>query len=74
MQAHLGPTRSARRTMVYVARTGSLYRSLGEEAVNELTDWLNQVYDAKQEMERLRRDVREILGRLHEIQMALIRQ
>lgn len=60
--------------MVYVARTGSLYRSLGEEAVNELTDWLNQVYDAKQEMERLRRDVREILGRLHEIQMTLIRQ
>ena len=34
------------------------------EAVDEIAEWLDQVYDATREIEELRRDVREILSRL----------
>jgi hypothetical protein len=38
------------------------------EAVDEIAEWLDQVYDAKRGIEELRRDVREILSRLSKTQ------
>ena len=55
------------------ARVGVLYERLGEEAVNELAAWLDQVYDAKAEMDALRRDVNEVLREVRAIQLKLCR-
>jgi hypothetical protein len=47
--------------MPQLVNVGLLYDRLGEDAVNEIAGWLDQVYDAKAEMETLRRDVKEVL-------------
>lgn len=59
--------------MPQFARVGVLYERLGEEAVNELAAWLDQVYDAKAEMDALRRDVNEVLREVRAIQLKLCR-
>ncbi len=57
--------------MPQLAKVGALYERLGEEAVNEIAAWLNQVYDARAEMDGLRRDMREVLREVRAIREAL---
>ena len=53
------------------AKVVILYEQLGEEAVNEIAAWLGQVYDAKAEMEALRRDVKEVLCQVRATKLKL---
>ncbi len=53
------------------AKVGILYEQLGEEAVNAIAAWLDQVYDARAEMDALRRDVKEVLGEVRAIKLKL---
>ena len=57
--------------MPYTARVGHLYRVLGKDGVAEIAAWMNQVYDAKREMDNLRRDVREILSEVRALRVIL---
>jgi hypothetical protein len=57
--------------MPQLAKVGALYERLGEDAVNEIAAWLDQVYDAKAEMEMLRREVREVLREVRAIGLEL---
>ena len=59
--------------MVYLVKTAKLSERLGDEAVDELVNWMNQVYDAKKEMDTLRREVREVLQEVREMRLWLIR-
>ncbi len=59
--------------MPQLAKVGALYERLGEEAVNEIAAWLEQVYDARSEMDELRRDVKEVLREVQAIRDALCR-
>lgn len=53
--------------MVYVVNTAKLSERLGDEAIGELVAWMNQVYDAKREMDALRRDMRDLLSEVREL-------
>ena len=53
--------------MVYVVNTAKLSERLGDEAIGELVAWMNQVYDAKREMDALRRDMRDLLNEVREV-------
>ena len=57
--------------MPQLVKVGVLYERLGEDAVNEIAAWLDQVYDAKAEMEALRRDVKEVLREVRAIHLKL---
>jgi len=57
--------------MPQLVKVGALYERLGEEAVNEIAAWLDAVYDAKAEMDTLRRDVKEVLREVRAIQREL---
>jgi hypothetical protein len=59
--------------MPQLAKVGVLYERLGEDAVNEIAAWLDQVYDAKVEMDALRRDVTEVLREVRMIRLELSR-
>ena len=54
-----------------LVKVGVLYERLGEDAVNEIAAWLDQVYDAKAEMDALRRDVQEVLREVRAIHLKL---
>ncbi len=41
-----------------LVNVGALYERLGEDAVNAIAAWLDQVYDAKAERDALRRKYR----------------
>jgi hypothetical protein len=57
--------------MPQLVKVGALYERLGEEAVNEIAAWLDQVYDEKAELDALRRDVKEVLREVQEIRCKL---
>ncbi len=57
--------------MPQLVKVGALYERLGEEAVNEIAVWVDQMYDAKAEMDALRRDVNEVLREVQAIQLKL---
>ena len=60
--------------MPQLVKVGALYERLGEEAVNEIAAWLDQMYDAKAELDALRRDVKEVLREVQAIQLKLCSQ
>jgi hypothetical protein len=54
-------------------KVGALYERLGEEAVDEIAAWFEEVYEAKVEMDALRRDVKEVLREVHAMRLELDR-
>ena len=52
-------------------KVGRLYERIGEDAVNELAAWLDQVYEAQREMDDLRRDVAETLREVRALRLTL---
>ena len=58
--------------MPRLVKVGLLYARFGEDVVNELAEWLDQVYDARREMEDLRRDVKQILQEIRAVHLKVI--
>lgn len=50
------------------------YEKLGHEVVDELVEWLNQLYDQKSETALLRRAVNEVLQEVRELRLQSIVQ
>jgi hypothetical protein len=50
----------------------AVYDKLGDEAVTELVDYLNQVYDRRAEMEGLRGDLRALTNDVHALTLRVI--
>ena len=50
----------------------AVYDKLGDEAVGELVDYLNRVYDQRAEMDGLRRDLKALTNDLHALTLRVI--
>ena len=53
--------------MARLVHIPNLYRVLGEEGVNEIQAWLDQVYDHKKEMDNLKIELKMIRDELKAI-------
>jgi len=59
--------------MPYLANfSHAFYERFGQDGVDELVKWLNQVYDEKREMDLIRRQLDDVLRELRELKIQLI--
>ncbi len=59
--------------MPYLANfSHDFYEKFGQDGVDELVKWLNQVYDEKREMEVLFRMLQDCLRELRELRLQIV--
>ncbi len=60
--------------MPYLANfSRDFYEKFGQDGVDELVKWLNQVYDEKREMDLLRRQLDDVQREVRELGLQLVK-